>query len=431
MDGREAEMHRAVIVGGGFAGLYAAKVLAHAPARVTLVDRRNFHLFQPLLYQVATGNLAAGDIAAPLRAVVGRYPNVEVLLAEVIDLLPAERKVILSDGELAYDTLIVATGVRPYYFGHDDWAGRAPSLKTVEDAIAIRRRVLLAFEAAERETDPGRRQAWMTFVVVGGGSTGVELSGALGELAHHTLRRDFQNVDPTTARILLLEAADRILPPYPPELSARAGAALARLGVTVQTGSMVTRVSEHAITVQRGEQSQEIQAQTILWTAGVRTTPMAQVLAERTGAGLDRLGRVIVEPDLTIPGHPEIFVLGDLAHYAHQGGQPLPAVAPVAIQEGQYVARLVRARLRGGRLPAFRYRDRGNLAVIGRNAAVAQVRRLKFSGFIAWLLWVVIHIYYLIEFDQKMLVMFRWVWNYFTSKRGARLIMRTERETPA
>jgi NADH dehydrogenase len=419
-----------VIVGGGFAGLYAAKSLAKPSVHVTLIDKRNFHLFQPLLYQVATGNVSPGDVASSLRAVFSRRKNVRVLLAEMLDVLPEEHKVLLSDGELVYDTLIVATGVVPHYFGHDAWSPSATGLKTVEDALLMRARVLGAFEAAERETDPDRRRSWMTFVVVGGGSAGVELSGALAELAHDTLRDDFRHIDPTTAEVLLLEAADRILPTFPAQLSAKAHASLSRLGVTVRPGSLVTEISGNVLTVEQGDRTETIAAHTILWTAGVRASPMARVLAQRTGASLDRLGRVIVEPDLTIAGHPDILVLGDLASFSHRREAPLPAVAPVAIQEGQYAARLVSARLRGASSPPFRYHNRGMLAVIGLNAAVAHLGRLKFAGFVAWLLWVFVHIVYLIEFDNKVMVMFRWIWNYVTRKRGARLITgdREERE---
>jgi NADH dehydrogenase len=415
--------HHVVIIGGGFGGLYAAKALKRAPVQVTLLDKRNFHLFQPLLYQVATGGLSPGDIASPLRAVLSGYKNTQVLTAEAIDLEPNECKVILRDGELTYDTLIIATGASHHYFGHDDWAKLAPGLKTVEDATEIRRRLLLAFEAAEREPDPAKRQAWLTFVIVGGGPTGVELAGALAELAHTTLRNDFRNIDPRTAKILLLEGVERVLPPYPPELSAKAKEALARLGVTVETKTLVTDIQEGVITVRRGDNPPEqIQARTILWAAGMKASVMGQILAQRTGVALDRAGRVMVEPDLTIAGYLNIFVIGDLANFSHQGENPLPGVAQVAMQQGRYVAELIRCRFKGEDLPAFHYRDPGNLAVIGRNAAVADFGTLKLAGFLAWLIWVFVHIFYLIEFDNRILVMFQWAWNYFTRKRGARLI---------
>jgi NADH dehydrogenase len=427
MASHEARHHHVVIVGGGFAGLYAAQSLARAGVQITLIDKRNFHLFQPLLYQVATGNVPPGDISSPLRSVLSRYKNVRVLLGELVDLLPTEHKAILADGELSYDTLIVATGVQPTYFGQEAWAQWVMPLKTIEDAAAMRRQILYAFEAAERETDPALQRAWMTFVVIGGGSTGVELSGAIGELANHTLRGDFRNIDPQDARILLLELTDRILPAFPPSLSAKAAASLARLGVTVQTGTRVTDVREGIVQVQRGEQAEQIEARTILWTAGVRATPVAQILSQRTGAMQDRIGRIVVKPDLTVPGYPEILVLGDVAHVSPAGrGEPLPGVAPVAIQEGQYAARLIRARLKGRSLGPFSYFDRGNLAVIGRNAAVAEIGRLRFGGLVAWLLWVFVHIIYLIGFDNRLLVMFRWAWNYWTRKRGARLIVGME-----
>jgi NADH dehydrogenase len=426
MTAQEKEGHRVVIVGGGFAGLYAARSLAHAGVQVTLVDRRNFHLFQPLLYQVATGEVPPGDISSPLRSVLSRYKNVRVLLGELVDLLPEEHKAILADGELSYDTLIVATGVQPTFFGREAWTRWTTPLKTIEDATAMRRQILYAFEAAEREADPAVRRAWMTFVVIGGGSAGVELSGAIGELAHSTLRSDFRNIDPQHARILLLELADRILPTFPVALSARAEASLARLGVTVQTSTRVTDIGEGVVQVGQEEQAEEIEARTILWTAGVRATPIAQTLSERTGAPRDRIGRVIVEPDLTLPGCPEVFVIGDLASMSPAGKESLPAVAPVAIQEGQYVARLIKARLKGRTLGPFRYFNRGNLAVIGRNAAVAEIGRLRFGGLVAWLLWVFVHIVYLIEFDNRLLVLFRWAWNYWTRKRGARLIVGME-----
>lgn len=413
--------HHVVIVGGGFGGLYAAQALRHAPVRVTLVDKRNFHLFQPLLYQVATGGLSPGDIASPLRAVLNRQKNTWVLTAEAVDIEPGQQKVVLRDGEIFYDTLIVATGVRHHYFGHEDWAEDAPGLKTIEDALHIRSRILLAFEAAERENDAEKRRAWMTFVVVGGGPTGVELAGALGELARNTLKNDFRNINPAEARILLIEGTDRVLPAYAPELSLAAERALKRLGVTVRTHALTTGIQNNTMTIRASEHDEQIAARTILWAAGMKASPLGQVLAERVGAELDRAGRVIVAPDLTIPGHPNIFVVGDLANVV-QEGRPLPGVAPVAMQQGRYVARVIQQRLQGRQLPPFHYRDKGSLAVIGRNAAVAEFGALRLRGFPAWVIWLFVHIAYLIEYDNKLLVLIQWAWNYFTRKRGARLI---------
>ena len=418
----EQSPHQVVIVGGGFGGLYAAKALSGVPVNVTLVDKRNFHLFQPLLYQVATGTLSPADISAPLRSILRRSKNTQVLMGEVIDIDPKQRKVILRNEELTYDSLIIATGVSHHYFGNDDWATVAPGLKTVEDALEMRRRIFVAFEAAEKETDPEKRRAWLTFVVVGGGPTGVELAGAIAEIAYSTLRQDFRNIDTAEARILLLEGLDRILPPYAPELSAKAEASMKRLGVTVQTKTLVTHIANNVVTTRQGEQVEQIPARTILWAAGVKASPMGEVLAKRTGAQLDRVGRVVVEPDLSLPGHSNIFVVGDLANFSHQNGKLLPGVAPVAMQEGQYVAALIQQRLKGNSLIPFRYFDRGSLAVIGRNSAVVDLGFIKFSGFLAWLTWVFVHIYYLIEFDNKLVVLIQWGWGYFTRKRGARLI---------
>jgi NADH dehydrogenase len=411
-----------VIVGGGFGGLYAAQALKHAPVKITLIDKRNFHLFQPLLYQVATGGLSPADIASPLRAILNRQKNTTVLLGEVTDINPTHRKVILGDSELSYDTLIVATGVSHHYFGHADWEKDAPGLKTLEDATEIRRRILLAFEAAEREPDPLQRQAWLTFVVVGAGPTGVELTGALGELAHTTLKHDFQHIDPAEANILLLEGTERVLPSYPAELSTQAEAALTQLGATVHTNTLVTNISNHTVTIRQGEQEKAIQSRTVLWAAGMKASTLGQILAERTGAEVDRAGRVIVGPDLSLKDNPNIFVIGDLAHLALPDGKPLPGVAPVAMQQGRYVAKRIMSQLSGQNLGPFAYNDKGSLAVVGRNAAVADLGRLKFAGFPAWLAWLFIHIWYLIEFDNKLLVMFQWAWNYFTRRRGARLI---------
>jgi NADH dehydrogenase len=427
-EAKDQSPHHVVIVGGGFGGLYAAKALAKAPVKVTLIDKRNFHLFQPLLYQVATGGLSAGDISSPLRAVLSRQKNTEVLMGEVTEIDPQQQTVKVQNRELNYDSLIVATGVSHHYFGNDQWAPKAPGLKTVEDALEMRRRIFVAFEAAEKETDPEKRRAWLTFVLVGGGPTGVELAGAMAELAYSTLKDDFRNIDTSEAKIILIEGMDRVLPPYPPELSAKAQASLERLGVTIQTKAMVTNIENDVVTIRKGDETEQIAARTVLWAAGMKASGMGEVIAKATGAELDRAGRVIVEPDLSVPNHPNIFVIGDLANFPHQNDKPLPGVAPVAMQEGQYVARLIKQRLKGETLPAFHYNDYGSLAVIGRNAAVVDLGFIKFAGFPAWLAWIFIHIFFLIEFDNKLLVLIQWGWNYFTRKRGARLI--TNQDTP-
>ncbi|HBL13022.1 MAG TPA: FAD-dependent oxidoreductase [Cyanobacteria bacterium UBA11162] len=420
--------HQVVIVGGGFGGLYAAQALHKAPVNVTLIDKRNFHLFQPLLYQVATGGLSPGDISSPLRAVLSRQKNAKVLMGEVIDIDPQGHQVKLKDKTLSYDTLIVATGVSHHYFGNDQWAPKAPGLKTVEDALEMRRRILLAFEAAEQETDPQKRRGWLTFVIVGGGPTGVELAGALAELAYSTLKQDFRTIDTSETQIILLEGIDRVLPPYPPELSAKAKVSLEHLGVKVQTNALVTNLEDEGVTIRRGEQIEQIPTKTVLWAAGMKASVMGEVIAKSTGAKLDRAGRVIVNPDLSVADYSNIFVIGDLANFPHQfeDGKPLPGVAPVAMQEGQYVANLIHKRLNDETLPPFRYSDYGSLAVIGRNAAVVDLGFAKFSGFLAWLAWIFVHIFFLIEFDNKLIVMVQWGWSYFTRNRGARLITTPE-----
>ncbi len=415
-------MHEVVIVGGGFGGLYAARALRRAPLRVTLVDRRNFHLFQPLLYQVATGGLSPGDIAAPLRSVLKRQANSRVLLAEVTGIDPVGRRVILRDGTLSYDSLIVAAGALHHYFGRDDWSEHAPGLKTVEDATRIRSRILHAFEAAERAADPNQRQAWLTFVVVGGGPTGVELAGAIGALARQTLRSEFRSFEPHTARILLVEGGPRILPTYPPSLSNAAVRSLARLGVTVRTAVVVTAIGRDSVTLTAGDRDESVAASNVLWAAGVQASPLALELARSTGAALDRAGRIGVAADCTLPGHPEILVIGDMARVLDGKGDALPGVAPVAMQQGSYVARLIRDRCAGRPTAPFRYRNRGSLAVIGRAAAVADLGPLRFSGQLAWLLWLFVHLMYLVEFENRLLVFVQWAYCYFTRKRGARLI---------
>jgi NADH dehydrogenase len=413
---------RVVIVGGGFGGLYAAKKLGHAPISLTLVDRRNFHLFQPLLYQVATGALSPGEIASPLRAVVGRNRNTEVVLGEVRDLDAANRRLILDDGEISYDELIVATGATHSYFGHDDWAAVAPGLKTIENATAIRSRLLAAFESAERETDTVKRREWLNFVIVGGGPTGVELAGALSEVANDSLRHDFHHIDPTQAHILLVEGENRLLPAFPPDLSAKAEKQLSQLGIHTRTGTRVTGIDERGVTMAGANGEEKLAARTVLWAAGVRASSMGKVLANRAGAQLDKVGRVMVEPDLSIAGHPEIRVIGDLANFSHQTGKPLPGVAPVAIQQGRYAAKAIRAKIAGKSLAPFRYFNKGNLATIGRNKGVADFGFMHISGFLAWFLWVFVHLMYLVEFENRLLVFVEWVYNYITHNRGARLI---------
>jgi len=415
-------LHRVVLVGAGFGGLYAAQALRRAPVDLTVIDRRNFHLFQPLLYQVATGGLSPGEIASPVRHVLSRQRNARVWMAEVRDIDVERRRVSLDDGEAPYDTLILATGSHHHYFGHDDWAPLAPGLKTIEDATEIRRRILLAFERAEREPDAAERRAWLTFAIVGAGPTGVELAGALGEIAHDTLRHDFRGINPAEAAILLVEGADRVLPSFPPDLSAAAERALLKLGVRARTKAVVTGLDSAGVTVRVGDSVERIPAKTVLWAAGVEASGLGKIVSERTGAPLDRGGRLIVEPDLTVPGHPEIFAIGDLAHFSHQTGQPLPGVAPVAMSQGRYVARAIQARLRGETPPPYHYFDKGTLATIGRNQAVAAFGRLHISGPIAWLVWLFVHLMYLVEFDNRLLVLIEWIYDYITRNRGARLI---------
>jgi NADH dehydrogenase len=416
--------HHVVIVGGGFGGLYAAKALSGVSVQVTLIDRRNFHLFQPLLYQVATGGLSAGDISSPLRSILSRQKNVKVLMGEVVDIDPERQQVRLKRDEVIdYDSLIVATGSSHHYFGNDHWAEIAPGMKTIEDALEVRRRIFLAFEAAEKETDPARRQALLTFLVVGAGPTGVELAGALAELAYETIKDDFRDIDPQETKIILIEGMDRVLPPYPVKLSHAAQKSLEKLGVEVRTQALVTNIEGDTVSIKRGDTTETMQACTVLWAAGIKASPLGRVLAEKTGASLDRMGRVIVDDNLAVPDYPNLFIAGDLAHYVPTEKQaPLPGTAAVAMQQGEYLARVLKRRLAGKSTAAFRYKDGGSLAVIGRNEAVADLNFARLSGFPAWLIWIFVHIYFLIEFDNKLLVMLQWGWHYFTSQRGARLI---------
>jgi NADH dehydrogenase len=433
--------HRVVIVGGGFAGLNAARALRRAPVGVTLIDRRNFHLFQPLLYQVATGALSPANIAAPLRSILQRQRNCQVLWGEVCGFDVSRRHVLLGDCPnflesarkngtvpLPYDTLIIAAGARHSYFAHPEWEPLAPGLKTIEDATEIRRRLLTGFELAEREPNLARRRMLLTFVIVGGGPTGVELAGAVAEIARRTLADEFRHIDPADAQIILIEAGDRVLSAYPPELSAKAEQSLQNLGVTVRTKTKVTTITNDSVSVEWAGGCESIPSQAVVWAAGVQASPLAKILSEATGAALDRAGRIVVEPDLSLPNHPEIFVLGDMANYSHQDGKPVPGVAPVAIQQGRYVAKLIACRLRGKPLPTFRYRDRGNLATIGRKAAVADFGKLRFSGGVAWLLWLVVHLMNLVSFRNRLLVLVQWGWNYLTYDRSALLITDAQRD---
>ncbi|MGQ0722142.1 MAG: NAD(P)/FAD-dependent oxidoreductase [Candidatus Eiseniibacteriota bacterium] len=402
-----------VIVGAGFAGLYAAKILRKAPVRITVIDRRNHHLFQPLLYQVATAGLNPADIAAPIRSIL-RGGDVSVVLGEAVAVDVERKRVLLSDAEVPYDWVIVATGATHSYFGHEDWRSVAPGLKSIEDALEIRGRVFLAYERAERESDPAARAAWMTFVLVGAGPTGVEMAGAFCEIAHHAMVREFRNIDPNEARVVLLEGQDRVLPLYPPDLSARARRQLEALGAEVRTGALVTAIDEQGVIAQ----GERIAARTVVWAAGVQASPLARTL----GVPLDRAGRVLVTPELTVPGRSDVFVVGDLAA-REQDGTPVPGTCPAAIQEGRHAARNVLRAFRGRPLVPFHWLDKGEFATIGRHAAVGRLRGGgRLWGAPAWLAWLVIHLYFLIGFRNRLLVLIQWAWSYVTFRRGARLI---------
>jgi NADH dehydrogenase len=424
--------HRVVVIGGGFGGLQAVHHLRRAPVEVTLIDRRNFHLFQPLSYQVATGALSATEICFPLRWIFRRHRKIRVLLGTVTEFDLDGRSVRVEPGAgdegpitIPYDSLIVAGGSHYAYFGHDEWQGIAREVKSLESALAVRAQILSAFEAAELESDEERRRAWLSFVVVGGGPTGVEMAGQIGELAGDTLRREFRNMDPRSGRIVLVEMVDRLLTSFPPKLSDKAARSLEHLGVTPLLGHTVVDIDDQGVTVEDSEQRHErIPARTVIWAAGVTASSMARQLGEATGADVDRAGRVSVAPDLTLPGHPEVFALGDMVRVRDEDGEPqqLLGVAPVAMQEGRYVAKMVKARLSGRQFEPFRYRDKGNVATIGRARAVADVKGLRVSGFPAWLLWLVIHIWYLIGFQNRVLVLIRWSFSFFTRGRGGRVI---------
>jgi NADH:ubiquinone reductase (H+-translocating) len=416
--------HRVVILGGGFGGLAAAQALKRAPVEVTLLDRRNFHLFQPLLYQVATGSLSPGEIAAPIRGVLSKQKNTEVLLGEAVDVDPRAKRVRLRDSaSFEYDSLIVATGTQTSYYGNDSWRQWAPSLKSVEEATAIRHKILYAFERAERADTQEEARGWLTFVIVGAGATGLELSGALAEIARETLRHDFRRIDPQKSRIILMEGAPRVLGPFPEDLSAKAEKLVTRLGVEVIKGVMVTNIDAECVTFKHGDSSEKLRARTVLWAGGVTATEFGRKLAARTNAESDRSGRIRVNPDLTIPNYPDIFIIGDLAHVVDEKGAPLPGVAQVAMQGGAYVAKVIRARVEGKKAPPpFRYFNKGEMAVIGRAAAVANIFGIHVSGLLAWLMWLFIHLIYIVEFQSRVSVFIQWGFEYLTFSRGARLI---------
>ena len=407
-------MPRVVIIGGGFGGLHAARGLRRSTARVTIVDRRNHHVFQPLLYQVATAALSPGDIASPIRWILRRQANLDVVLADVRAIEPARRRLLLADGEMEYDYLVVASGAAHAYFGHPDWQQTAPGLKTLEDALEIRRRVLIAFERAERETDPERRKAQLTFVVIGGGPTGVEMAGALAEISRLSLAKDFRHFDPTSARIILIEAGPAVLAPFPEPLRESARRDLMRIGVTVRTGSPVTNVSPGRIEIG----AEAIETETVIWAAGVAASPLGATL----GVPLDRAGRVLIQPDLTIPGHPDVFVIGDLASLSGKDGKPLPGVAQVAIQMGRHAASNIQRAMEGQPYRPFEYKDLGNMATIGRASAVADFGWLRLKGSMGWLAWLFVHILNLIGFRNRLIVMVQWAWSYFSYQRAIRLI---------
>jgi NADH:ubiquinone reductase (H+-translocating) len=419
-----AQAHRVIILGGGFGGLNAAQKLRRAPVEVTLIDRRNFHLFQPLLYQVATGSLSPGEICAPLRSVLSRQKNTEVLLGEAADIDPDAKRITLRDGAaFEYDSLIVATGSETSYYGNDSWREAAPSLKTIEEGTAIRHKILYAFERAERAASDEEARDWLTFVIIGAGATGVELAGALAEIANQTLKHDFRRINPTEAKIILMEGGPRVLPALPEDLSAKAEKLVSRLGVKVMKGVFATHVDADGITYKGPDGVGTLRAKTVLWAGGVRTTEFGKTLAARTKSETDRSGKIRVTPQLTLANYPDIFVIGDLALAADESGKPLPGVSPVAIQGGAYAAKVIRARVAGkAEPPAFHYLNKGDLAVIGRAAAVANIFGLHLSGLFAWLVWLFVHLMYIVEFQNRVLVFVQWGFEYLTFSRGARLI---------
>jgi NADH:quinone reductase (non-electrogenic) len=418
------ERHRVVIIGGGFGGLRAARALKSAPVDVTLIDRRNYHLFQPLLYQVATGSLSPGQIAAPLRSVLSRQKNTRTLMGEVIDLDPVARRIVLADGAVfEYDSLIVAAGSQTSYYGHDLWREWAPGMKSIEEATNIRHKILYAFEVAERLTDAAERHAWLRFVIVGAGATGVELAGAIGEIARQTLKNDFRSIRPQDAEIIVLDAAPRVLMSFPEDLATKADASLARLGVRVRTGVMVKDIDHDGVAIETHTGTDRLESKTVIWAGGVTASAFGRTLASRTNAATDGGGRIKVNPDLTMPSYPDIYVVGDLALALDADGRPLPGLAPVAMQQGSYAAKAIREKVKGGKpLPPFKYFNKGELAVIGRAAAVANISGRHVSGLLAWLIWAFVHLMYIVQFRSRITVFIEWAIEDLTFSRGARLI---------
>lgn len=421
---------RVVIIGGGFAGLYTAQNLKHDFLEVILIDKRNFHLFQPLLYQVATGGLSPADIASPLRAILKNQKNVQVIHQEVINIDPVKKQVITPNHTIQYDFLVVASGSTHHYFGNSQWQKFAPGLKTIEDATHIRSKILQAFELAEIETNPEKRKELMTFVIVGGGPTGIEMAGAIGEMVLHTLKNDFRHISTLESTIFLVEAGERILPSFTPRLSQKAQDALKKFHINILTNAQVQEIKKDEVVVRGGTEIQTIRTSNVIWAAGVRASSLGERIASQTGSEIDKQGRLFVNEYCQLPGHPNFYVIGDLAHFKDQSGKPLPAVAPVAMQQGKYVAKTILKTLNHEKIKPFKYWDKGSLAVIGRTAAVAKLGKFQFSGYIAWLLWLFVHLMYLVEFENRLLVFIQWAFNYFTRNRSARLIAHDGSDTP-
>ena len=420
---RSSKRHKVVILGAGFAGLYAARNLRKSNVEITIVDRQNHHLFQPLLYQVATGALSPGDIASPIRGILKKNKNINIIKDNATGIDVKKKFLIHESGTLSYDTIIIATGMKNYYFGHDDWVEKAPGLKSLSDAVELRRRILNAFESAEKEKDQEKRKAFLTISIIGAGPTGVEMAGAIAELAHHTLINDFSNIDPKESRVVLIEGGDRLLPSFHKNLSEKAKKDLNLMGVEVMTNRKVSQINNGFVVLDSEFGDENLPTETVIWAAGIKAADFSSQLEDSTGVERDRFGRIKVNGELSVPGYPEIFIAGDMACVKRNDGTTVPMVAPAANQEGRYVAKLIRRRLIGKSLPDFKYFDKGSLAVIGRNRAVVEVVGSRFGGFFAWLIWIFIHITFLIGFDNKLLVLIQWSWTYFTKKRGARLII--------